>query len=89
MAVLQITLADDLKSRVEARAAEGGYASVEQYLQALLRADLDALGPEDSDLEQLLLERLDSGPGIEFTPDFAERFRREIRERRKSPDGTA
>lgn len=87
MAVLQISLADDLKSKVEARAAESGFASVDQYLEALLRADLDGDELDDSDLEQLLLERLDSGPAIEFTPDFAARFRNEIRERGKSADG--
>ena len=86
MAVLQISLADELKARVEARAAESGYASVDQYLEALLRADLDKNGVEDGDLEQLLLKRLDGGPGIEFTPEFADQFRRAIRYRRDADD---
>lgn len=84
MAVLQISWADELKAQVEARAAEAGYDSVEKYLEALVRADLDGGGPEDADLEELLLHRLDSGPGIKFTAEFAEQFRREVRERRAS-----
>ena len=87
MAILQISVGDDLKARAEARAVESGYSSAEQYLEALLRADLDANGPADEELEQLLLRRLDSGPVIEVTPDFAEQFRREIRERRTNPGG--
>jgi hypothetical protein len=84
MALLQIQVADELKSRLEARAAESGFDSVESYLEALMRADLEASTPDDDDVEQLLLHRLDSGPGIEVTPQFEEQFRREVRERRAS-----
>jgi len=84
MALLQIQVADELKPRLEARAAESGFGSVESYLEALMRADLEAAAPDDDDLEQLLRDRLDSGPGIEVTPQFEEQFRRKVRERRAS-----
>jgi hypothetical protein len=66
MATLNLNLPDELKARAEARAAEGGFATVEQYVQQLLRADVDAAGSDevDEDLEALLLERLD-GPAID------------------------
>ena len=84
MAELQIKLADELKARLQKRAAENGYASAEGYVEALVRADLGASGPEDADIEELLLRRLDSGPGVEFTPEFAEHLKKEIRNRRES-----
>ena len=84
MAEFQIHLADELKARLDARAVEGGYESVEGYVEALVRADLDAAGPDDADLEEMLLRRLDGGPGIEFTPEFAEQFKQEVRQRRAS-----
>jgi hypothetical protein len=79
MAVLRISVDDDLKARAETRAAEGGYGSVEAYLEALMRADLGEPGVDDPDLERLLLRRLDRAPGVEFTPQFAEQFRRGMR----------
>jgi hypothetical protein len=82
MALLQISVGDELKARIAARAAESGYDTVEQCVEALLRADVSDVGVDDEDLEEMLLRRLDSGPGIQFTPEFAERFKREIRERR-------
>jgi hypothetical protein len=39
-----ITIPDELKDRAEARAAEAGYASVDEYVAAVLRADADNRG---------------------------------------------
>ena len=60
MPPLQIHLPDALRSRVEARAAENGFETVEAYVQALLLADA-AGGPgvTDEQLEALLLGRLE------------------------------
>ena len=65
MSALKIDLPDELRSRVEARAAESGFASVESYVQALLIADA-AGGPviDDAHLEAMLLGRID-GPFVE------------------------
>jgi hypothetical protein len=65
MPPLKLHLPDALRSRVEARAAESGFDSVEAYVHAVLLADA-AGGPvvEDGQLESLLLGRLD-GPFIE------------------------
>src|SRR4051794_14732157 len=83
MAQLHISLDQDLKARLEARAAESGYASIQEYVDALVRADLESIEPDDADLEQLLLRRMDAGPGVEFTAQFTEQFKREVRERRE------
>ena len=65
MSALKLDLPDGLRSRVEARAAESGFASVELYVQALLVAD--AAGGsviDDAQLEALLLGRID-GPFVD------------------------
>jgi hypothetical protein len=87
-----IDLPPDLEAKVAARAAEFGCATIEQYLESLVRADAEAedLGApahlraeNDADLEALLLNRLDDDrPSIEATPQFWEDFRRRMNERR-------
>jgi len=92
---LTIQLPDDLKSRVEARAADAGHASVEQYVEALLRADVDEEvdhgAPEhltvhsDAEVEAILLRRLESTePGIEATDEFWARLESEAQARRSA-----
>jgi plasmid stability protein len=80
MPSLNIQLPDALRSRVEARAAESGFDSVEAYVRALLLADA-AGGPviDDDQLEALLLGRL-NGPFVEADEaDF-----RQMREKLKA-----
>jgi hypothetical protein len=83
MSNLHIDLPTDLKQRLSERAVESGFATVEQYAEALLRADAEAQ-PVDEQVEKLLLERLeDDQPGVEFTAQFKERFREQVRKRRE------
>jgi hypothetical protein len=83
MARLTFELPEDLKNKVAARAVESGHASVEQYVEALVRADADDAeyadfgGPDHlrigsaDELEARLLHSLEEGgPSIEATPDF-------------------
>ena len=76
-----INIPDDLKTQAEARAAEGGYASVEEYVAAVVRTDVASQA--DEELEALLLNRLDGGPSIPLSPELIEQFKREVRERRQ------
>lgn len=79
MANILISLPDDLKAQAEARAAESGCASVEEYVEQLVQRDAGGEVEFDEELEQLLLQRMD-GPFIEMdATDFAqirEKFRR-------------
>jgi len=95
MTKLSIELADDVRTRLQNRAARAGHESVEAYVTALLQAEVEE--PEDeygapphltyrSDvaLEALLLERvMDESPGIEATPEFWEDLKRRATERRR------
>jgi plasmid stability protein len=49
MARITLELPDDIRARLEARAAEAGFKSVEEHVAALIRADLDADTREDQD----------------------------------------
>ena len=77
-----ITIPDELKAEAEERAAAAGYASVDAYVAAVLRGE--AVPQANAELEQVLLQRLDSGPGVELTPQFVEQFKQEVRARRES-----
>lgn len=77
---LDVLLPEDLRAFVEAQAAREGFASPAEYVEDLVRRARDgaASGDEhDEELEQLLLESLDSGPGIEVTPEYVSRKRAE------------
>ena len=98
MGRLSIQLPDDLRSKVEARAAEAGHATVDQYVEALVRADVgdgeEYGSPEhltvgnDARVEALLLERLEStAPGVEATPEFWAKLRAEAKARRGAGTG--
>ena len=65
MSALTIDLPDPLRSRLESRASENAFPSVEAYVQALLAADA-APGPRatDEQVEALLRARVD-GPFVE------------------------
>ena len=64
----------ELDKAVRKRIREGGFSSVAEYVRATVRADLKRA--KDARLEELLLEGLESGEGVEVTPEyFAERRR--------------
>lgn len=62
---MSIQLTDDVRKRLESRAAQTGFASLHSYVEAMLRADA-AGGPlvDTEHLEPLLLGRLD-GPFVD------------------------
>lgn len=70
MATLSFNLSDELKAIVQARAAESGFATIEQYVEYLVRDD-SGEREVDPDVEALLLARAD-GPSVEMdSADFA------------------
>jgi uncharacterized protein (DUF1697 family) len=82
MASINITLSEDLKVRLRARAQESGYQTVEQYIQAVLEANAQEAVLDD-DLEELLTERMNNAqPGIELNEQFKSKFRQEVQSRR-------
>jgi antitoxin ParD1/3/4 len=78
METLEVDLPDSMKRLAEGRAAEAGFGSVGEYVQELIRSDLQRRREER--LEALLIEGLDSGPPIPVTPEFWEERKRRLLE---------
>ncbi len=78
MSTLTVPLPDPLRNFVEEQTASGGYTSQGEYVLALIQ---EAQRREQEQLEMLLLEGLDSGPGIEVTPEYWQRKRAQLLER--------
>ena len=80
---LEVALPKELRAFVDAQAAHEGFASGAEYVQELVRrAQAEAEG-HDEELEKLLLEGLNSGPGIVATPEYWARMERELTEKHR------
>jgi hypothetical protein len=82
MTRISISLSEELRAQADARAAQSGCASIEEYVEQLVRRDAGGdLEEFDEELEHLLLKRLE-GPSVEVNDaDFAqirEKFRRHL-----------
>lgn len=75
MGVISLSVTDDLKAKVQARAARGGYTSVDEYICVLIRDDIAR--DMDPEVEAELLKALD-GPGDEMAPAVWETMRTEL-----------
>ena len=76
MTTKQVSLSKDQREFLEEQVAESGYASVEEYLQAL--ADEAKKKGTWNKVESLVLEGLDSGPPIPATKEFWDSLRRNL-----------
>jgi len=77
MAALNLSIPDRLKTTAEAKAAAGGFKSVDEYVASLIEAD--ELPPIEGRLESDLLEGLDSGPSVPLTAEFLADVKRRAR----------
>lgn len=80
MTTMNISLPEEMKSFVETQVQQGGYSTVSEYLRELIR-DAQKKRIAEERLERLLLEGINSGPGIEVTPEYWEARRRELERR--------
>ena len=79
MATLNITLTEDMKEFIEARVAEEGHASPDDYMQAVLRED--RMRKAKQDLIAKLDEALAGGPAEPMTREDWDSLEREAIER--------
>jgi antitoxin ParD1/3/4 len=82
MQTMNISLPDPMKQYVEEQVNTGGYSSASEYVRELVRADQKRRDKEQ--LEQLLINSLNSGEPIEITPEMLDDVRRRLRARAKS-----
>lgn len=71
-----------MREFVDAQIESGRYGNISEYMRELIRRDQDRTTQDR--LEELLLQSLDSlesGRGIEITPEYWEKKRQELLER--------
>jgi antitoxin ParD1/3/4 len=76
MTSLNISLPKPMKEFVESQVQRGGYSTPSEYVRALLRAERKRQA--ESELDELLLQGLNSGEPIEVTPAFWEARQRDL-----------
>ena len=87
MAALQINFADKYQRRLKARASESGFKTVEQYIEAMVIADIAGPTMNDQEIEALLLSRI-NGPTVEMDHADFEQMRRKLKRRLDKGRGT-
>ena len=75
MATVTISLPDSLREFVEQQVENRGYGNVSEYFRTLLREAQQR--EKEQRLEELLLEGLESGKGVEATPEFWSKLKAE------------
>lgn len=79
MAVLSISLPDTLKSFVEEESTKRNFSTSSEYVRALIRQEQNRIAREE--LEEKILEGLNSQPGVTLTEDSWEEIKLEARRR--------
>jgi antitoxin ParD1/3/4 len=75
---VSVSLPDHLKDLIAAKVLEGGYGDSSQYLYHLICQDIAQTIPEN--LEQQLLDGLESGKPIEVTDEWWKQKRAQLLE---------
>jgi len=84
METIDISLPVSMKEFIEEQVTDGGYKTVSDYVQALVREDQKRKAQEK--LEALLLEGLE-GEGTVVTEEWWEEFRARVTERHRKANG--
>jgi len=75
MATMNISLPEELKDFAQKKATGGGFSTPSDYIRSLIRADRERVLGE---LEALLLEGINSGVPIEWTPEKRDQLRKTL-----------
>jgi antitoxin ParD1/3/4 len=76
MATMNISLPDEMKAFVEVQATQKGFGTVSEYMRAIIR-DVQEQNLEREQLDAVLLEGINSGPGTPLARSDWDRIRRE------------
>lgn len=82
MTSLNISLPESLKAFVEKQVDEAGYSTPSEYVRELLRADRKRRA--DERIEALVMEGLNSGPGVLADAKYWKSARQELTKRLKA-----
>jgi antitoxin ParD1/3/4 len=78
MQTMNISLPDPMKQFVEEQVSAGAYSSASEYVRELVRADQKRHAKEQ--LEQILLNAINSGDSIEVTPEMLKDVKQKLRD---------
>jgi antitoxin ParD1/3/4 len=78
MQTMNISLPDPMKQFVEEQVSAGAYSSASEYVRELVRADQKRHAKEQ--LEQILLNAINSGDPIEVTPEMLKDVKQKLRD---------
>jgi len=73
---MNISLPDEMKAFIEVQATQKGFGTVSEYMRAIIR-DVQEQNLEREQLDAVLLEGINSGPGTPLASSDWERIRRE------------
>jgi antitoxin ParD1/3/4 len=79
METMNIALPPAMKTFVQEQVDDGGYSSASEYIRRLIREDQERKIRLETDRK--LLEALDSGPAVPWTPRDLEALKQRVRER--------
>jgi antitoxin ParD1/3/4 len=82
MQTMNISLPDPMKQYVEEQVNKGSYSSASEYVRELVRADQKRRDKEQ--LEQRLIQSLNSGEPVDITPEMLEDVRKRLHSRGKA-----
>ena len=88
MATMNISLPDAMKSFIEDQAARQGFATVSEYVRALIREAQERQSERDR-VESLLLDGIASGAATPLTGADWREIRREVHRRQAEREGTS
>ena len=77
MTTLNISLPDNLRGWIDARVKKGDYSSASDYMRDLIRNDRRS----NAELDELLLEGINSGDPIVVNSSFWEKKRQQLKMR--------
>jgi antitoxin ParD1/3/4 len=80
---MNISFPDSMKQYVEDQVNSGCYRSASEYLGELVLADQKRTGKEQ--LEQRLIQSLNSGEPVDITPDMLQQVRKRLQSQAKGP----
>ena len=73
---LSVPVSDEFDETIRKRMVEGGFGSMAEYLRHAVRQDLERA--DETKLERLLLEGLESGEPIEMTDEWMQERRKAL-----------
>lgn len=82
MTTLNISLPKSMRSFVESQIKAGGYSTASEYVRDLIRDAKKRAAREK--LEEMLLEGINSGPGIPVDDEFFAKRKAAFKERHRS-----